>query len=174
MTGLLAKNLFGLALAAGLIVAGPVFALGLDPAFPEPAFGPAKAKGVVVWSHGRSINAEDSQSPTPAYLSVLREDGWDVMRFDRLSKGDTLTDSTKRLVDTATSDTDKQIVVDAIGNLLTAYKNLPRSGVPRLKASAGAEQKVAAALASVPTGEIMSLRVGAGGAAAVELGQGLI
>src|ERR1041385_8707715 len=99
MTGLLAKNLFGLALAAGLIVAGPVFALGLDPAFPEPAFGPAKAKGVVVWSHGRSINAEDSQSPTPAYLSVLREDGWDVMRFDRLSKGDTLTDSTKRLIE---------------------------------------------------------------------------
>src|SRR5918911_3420987 len=99
MTGLLAKNLFGLALAAGLIVASPVFALGLDPAFPEPAFGPAKAKGVVVWSHGRSINAEDSQSPTPAYLSVLREDGWDVMRFDRLSKGDTLTDSTKRLVE---------------------------------------------------------------------------
>ena len=93
-----AKNLFGLAFAVGLFVAGPAFALGLDPAFPEPAFGPAKAKGVVIWSHGRSINAEDSQSPTPAYLSVLREDGWDVMRFDRLSRGDTLTDSTKRLV----------------------------------------------------------------------------
>jgi len=99
MKRLQAKNLFGLALAAGLFIAGPVFALGLDPAFPEPAFGPAKAKGVVVWSHGRSINAEDSQSPTPAYLSVLREDGWDVMRFDRLSKGDTLTDSTKRLIE---------------------------------------------------------------------------
>src|SRR5437763_1251169 len=99
MKRLQAKNLFGLALAAGLFIAGPAFALGLDPAFPEAAFGPAKAKGVVVWSHGRSINAEDSQSPTPAYLSVLREDGWDVMRFDRLSKGDTLTDSTKRLIE---------------------------------------------------------------------------
>ena len=94
----LAKNLFGLALAAGLFISGPAFALGLDPAFPEPAAGPAKAKGVVIWSHGRSINAEDSQSPTPAYLNVLREDGWDVMRFDRLSRGDTLTDSTKKLV----------------------------------------------------------------------------
>src|SRR6266699_6837043 len=94
-----AKNLFGLALAVGLLIAGPAFALGLDPAFPEPAFGPAKAKGAVIWSHGRSINAEDSQSPSPAYLSVLREDGWDVMRFDRLSRGDTLTESTKKLVD---------------------------------------------------------------------------
>lgn len=99
MMGLLAKNLFGLAVAAGLVITGHAFALGLDPAFPEPALGPAKAKGVVIWSHGRSINAEDSQSPSPAYLGVLREDGWDVMRFDRLSKGDTLTDSTKRLVE---------------------------------------------------------------------------
>jgi pimeloyl-ACP methyl ester carboxylesterase len=99
MKRLLAKKLFGLALAAGLLTAGQAFAIGLDPAFPEPALGPSKAKGVVIWSHGRSINAEDSQSPTPAYLSVLREDGWDVMRFDRLSRGDTLGDSTKRLVE---------------------------------------------------------------------------
>jgi dienelactone hydrolase len=96
-----AKNLFGLAFAVGLLAAVPAFADGLDPAFPEPAFGPGKAKGVVIWSHGRSINAEDSQSPTPAYLGVMREDGWDVMRFDRLSRGDTLTESTKRLVDYA-------------------------------------------------------------------------
>ena len=54
---------------------------------------------MVVWSHGRSITTEDSKSPTPAYLQALREDGWDVMRFDRLSRGDTLTDSTRRLVD---------------------------------------------------------------------------
>src|SRR5262249_39746362 len=99
MMRLLAKNLFGLALAAGISISGSAFGLGLDPAFPEPALGPAKAKGVVVWSHGRSINAEDSQSPSPTYLSVLREDGWDVMRFDRLSRGDTLTESTKRLVE---------------------------------------------------------------------------
>src|SRR5438874_9805019 len=99
MKRLQANNLFGLALAAGLFIAGPVFALGLDPAFPEPAFGPAKAKGVVVWSHGRSINAEDSQSPTPSYLRALRDNGWDALRFDRASRGDTLTDSTAHLVD---------------------------------------------------------------------------
>src|SRR5436309_13632361 len=99
MKRLHAKNLFGLAFAAGLFLAGPALAIGLDPAFPEPAIGPAKAKGVVVWSHGRSINAEDSRSPTPASLSALREDGSAVMRFDRLSRGDTLTDSTKRLTE---------------------------------------------------------------------------
>src|SRR5438445_11699776 len=91
--------LAGLALAAGLSTTSPALALGLDPAFPEPAIGPAKAKGVIVWSHGRSINTEDSESPSPAYLTALRDDGWDAMRFDRLSQGDTLSDSTKRLVE---------------------------------------------------------------------------
>jgi pimeloyl-ACP methyl ester carboxylesterase len=99
MRQLLSKKLGALALAFGLIASAPAFAIGLDPAFDGSAFGPAKAKGAVVWSHGRSINSEDSESPTPAYLTALREDGWDVMRFDRLSHGDTLSDSTKRLVD---------------------------------------------------------------------------
>ena len=85
--------------AVGVGASAPVFAMGLDPAFEGPAIGPAKAKGVIVWSHGRSINAEDSESPSPAYLTALRDDGWDVMRFDRMSHGDTLSDSTKRLVD---------------------------------------------------------------------------
>src|SRR5689334_8505089 len=91
--------LAGLVVSIGLLASASAFALGLDPAFPEPALGPGKAKGVVVWSHGRSITTEDSKSPTPAYLQALREDGWDVMRFNRLSRGDTLTDSTRRLVD---------------------------------------------------------------------------
>jgi pimeloyl-ACP methyl ester carboxylesterase len=85
--------------AVGVGASAPVFAMGLDPAFDGPAIGPAKAKGVIVWSHGRSINTEDSESPSPAYLTALRDDGWDVMRFDRMSHGDTLSDSTKRLVD---------------------------------------------------------------------------
>ena len=85
--------------AVGVGASAPVFGMGLDPAFEGPAIGPAKAKGVIVWSHGRSINAEDSESPSPAYLTALRDDGWDVMRFDRMSHGDTLSDSTKRLVD---------------------------------------------------------------------------
>ncbi|HEV2335617.1 MAG TPA: alpha/beta hydrolase [Stellaceae bacterium] len=97
----LPKLLTGLVLTAALWASAPALALGLDPAFPEAAVGPAQAKGVVVWSHGRSIDAEDSQAPTPAYLQVLRANGWDVMRFDRLSHGDNLDDSTGRLVDYA-------------------------------------------------------------------------
>src|SRR5262249_55176104 len=91
-------NLAGLAVAVSLLVSAPAFALGLDPAFPEPALGSAKAKGVVVWSHGRSINAEDSQSPPPFYLRALRDGGWDVLRFDRAQRSDTLADSTTQLV----------------------------------------------------------------------------
>src|SRR6476661_10797563 len=101
MRRMLPKGLAGLVLAVGLQATGPALALGLDPAFPEPALGPGGAKGVAVWSHGRSLNAEDSQSPTPTYLRALRDNGWDVMRFDRLSRGDTLSDSTRRLVDYA-------------------------------------------------------------------------
>src|ERR1700730_15180122 len=99
MTHLLSKKLGAGSLAIGLMAPAPAFAIGLDPAFDGPALGPTQAKGAIVWSHGRSINAEDSESPTPAYRNALREDGWDVMRFDRMSHGDTLTDSTKRLVD---------------------------------------------------------------------------
>jgi pimeloyl-ACP methyl ester carboxylesterase len=99
---MLPKILAGSVLAAVLVAAAPALALGLDPAFPEPALGPAQAKGVVVWSHGRSIDAEDSQAPTPSYLHALRDNGWDVMRFDRLSRGDTLSDSAARLVGHAT------------------------------------------------------------------------
>jgi pimeloyl-ACP methyl ester carboxylesterase len=99
MMRLLPKRLSGLCLAVSLLASAPAWALGLDPAYPEPALGPLHAKGVVVWSHGRSINAEDSQSPTPSYLRALRDNGWDVMRFDRASQGDTLSDSTGHLVD---------------------------------------------------------------------------
>src|SRR5712692_4832082 len=97
----LPKSLAGLVLAVSLLASAPVWALGLDPAFSEPAIGPTQAKGVVVWSHGRSINAEDSQSPTPTYLHALGDNGWDVMRFDRLGQTDTLRDSTAQLVDYA-------------------------------------------------------------------------
>src|SRR2546428_7440928 len=113
MRHLLSTKLGAAVLAIGLLASAPAFAIGLDPAFDSPALGPAQAKGAIVWSHGRSINAEDSESPTPAYLAALREDGWDVMRFDRMSHGDTLSDSTKRLVDHTASlkNSDKQHVL---------------------------------------------------------------
>src|SRR5438874_3445714 len=89
----------GIVLAVSVLASVPALALGLEPAFSEPSIGPAQAKGVVVWSHGRSINAEDSQSPTPSYLRALRDNGWDALRFDRASRGDTLTESTAHLVE---------------------------------------------------------------------------
>src|SRR5262249_43606842 len=61
--------------------------------------GPERAMGVVVWNHGRSITVEDYESPTPPYLRALRDSSWDVLRFNRLRDGDTLTASTRRLVD---------------------------------------------------------------------------
>jgi pimeloyl-ACP methyl ester carboxylesterase len=97
MERLLPPRLAGVIFAVGLLVSVPAFALGLDPALPEPNVGPAQAKGVVVWSHGRSINEEDYKSPSPIYLRALRDDGWDILRFDRLADDDTLSASSRRL-----------------------------------------------------------------------------
>jgi len=99
MKRLIPGYIAGLVLAVSLLASAPALALGLNPAFPEPSIGPIQAKGVIVWSHGRSINAEDSQSPTPSYLRALRDNGWDALRFDRASRGDTLTESTAHLVE---------------------------------------------------------------------------
>ncbi len=89
------------ALAAILVTLAsiPAAAIGLDPAFHQSLLGPQQAAGVVVWNHGRSLDAEDYESPTPPYLRVLRDSGWDVLRFDRLRDGDTLGWSARRLVD---------------------------------------------------------------------------
>jgi dienelactone hydrolase len=83
-----------LLIGAGLLLlaASPARAqLWLDPANPtRPALGSIRAAGAVVWSHGRSIEAEDSQAPTPPYLAALRDGGWDTFRFNRMRGSDTL------------------------------------------------------------------------------------
>jgi pimeloyl-ACP methyl ester carboxylesterase len=91
----------GFVLGIGILLSTPAAAMGLDPAFTRELLGPEHAKGVLVWSHGRSISAEDSESPTPPFLRILRDGGWDVLRFDRPRDGDTLSESTRRLVDHA-------------------------------------------------------------------------
>ena len=90
---------WGLVLCILTLAGAPVGAAELDPAFNQAAVGPGQAIGAVVWNHGRSINTEDSDSPTPPYLRVLRDAGWDVLRFNRPRDGDTLTASTRRLVE---------------------------------------------------------------------------
>ncbi|MBV8651802.1 MAG: alpha/beta hydrolase [Alphaproteobacteria bacterium] len=71
----------------------------IDPATQgETMLGPKAAKGVVVWSHGRSVTSEDSLSPTPSYMAVLHQAGWDTLRFNRMRDSDTLQDSSRELV----------------------------------------------------------------------------
>ena len=52
--------------------------------------GATHAKGAIVWSHGRSVDAEDSLTPTPAFIRDMHAAGWDILRFNRLRVGDTL------------------------------------------------------------------------------------
>ena len=52
--------------------------------------GPARARGAVIWLHGRSANGEDALAPTPPYIAALGAGGWDAFRFNRLRPGDTL------------------------------------------------------------------------------------
>ena len=74
------------------------------PAFDDmPSRGPAQARGVVVWSHGRSLDSEDMLSRSPLYLRTLREAGWDVVRFERRRVGDTLPASSAALAHRADS-----------------------------------------------------------------------
>jgi len=90
---------WGLVLCIMVFAGARVGAAGLDPAFNQDPVGPGRAIGAVVWNHGRAINTEDSDSPTPPYLRVLRDAGWDVLRFNRPRDGDTLTASTRRLAE---------------------------------------------------------------------------
>lgn len=52
--------------------------------------GPSAAAGAVVWSHGHSLVAEDSKSPTPGYIETFRRQGWDAFRFNRSRDQDSL------------------------------------------------------------------------------------
>jgi pimeloyl-ACP methyl ester carboxylesterase len=90
-------KLVGCAFAVWAVVHCAAANARIDPAFHGPLLGPKAAKGVVVWSHGRSIYTEDSKSPTPPYLRVLRAAGWDVLRFDRRRDHDSLGSSSRRL-----------------------------------------------------------------------------
>jgi hypothetical protein len=78
----------------------------LNDAFPgmvpgADTLGPGRAKGAVVWSHGRSIDTEDSTVPSPLYLKAFRDAGWDVFRLDRMRISDTLPASAGALADRA-------------------------------------------------------------------------
>ncbi len=89
----------GLGFAGGLTEVRPAAAqIVLKPAYGEASLsGPTKARGAVVWSHGRSVDSEDSEAPTPLYMKTLRDAGWDVFRLDRMRVSDTLPNSARAL-----------------------------------------------------------------------------
>lgn len=57
---------------------------------PTSFLGPERAKGAVIWSHGRSVDSEDSAAPTPDYIVAFRAAGWDTFRLNRMRAVDTL------------------------------------------------------------------------------------
>ena len=96
----LRKFLLGIAAALPLCAAAHAHdALWLDQVNANhPLLGPAKAEGAVVWSHGRSVDSEDSTAPTPPYMATLQQGGWDAFRFNRMRASDTLANSAEGLV----------------------------------------------------------------------------
>jgi pimeloyl-ACP methyl ester carboxylesterase len=65
--------------------------------------GPTRARGVVIWSHGRGVapgggDLDSRNSPMHGWVSLLNDSGWDVLRFDRTPNDDEMERSTARLV----------------------------------------------------------------------------
>jgi pimeloyl-ACP methyl ester carboxylesterase len=93
---------------AAVVAAG---ALSLDAAGALTALVPAqeaagllgseRARGAVIWSHGRSLQKECSLAPTPEYMGVFRAAGWDTFRLNRPGIGDTLPASGAALAEAA-------------------------------------------------------------------------
>lgn len=97
---ILRKFLFGILTAQLILCAVPAAhaQLWLEAANPgRPILGPAKAAGAVIWSHGRSVDSEDSKAPIPPYMGALRDGGWDTFRFNRMRTSDTLSASAQGL-----------------------------------------------------------------------------
>jgi dienelactone hydrolase len=59
--------------------------------------GGGRARGAVIWSHGRSLQKECSLVPTPDYIAAFRAAGWDTFRLNRPSSADTLAASAAAL-----------------------------------------------------------------------------
>jgi dienelactone hydrolase len=58
----------------------------LEPAYAAtPLEGPAAAKGAVIWNHAINFlyGIEGAAAPVPVFLTLLRDDGWDVFRLLR-------------------------------------------------------------------------------------------
>lgn len=63
----------------------------------HPMLGPKAASGAVIWSHGRSVDAEDSSAATPSYIEAFRDQAWDAFRLNRLRASDSLLGGSRAL-----------------------------------------------------------------------------
>jgi hypothetical protein len=97
------KISLGIATALGVLLLATASATAQAPLWLEPAdtahpvLGPRKAEGAVIWSHGRTIDAEDYEAETPPYIAVLGAAGWDAFRFNRERAYDKLPVSARML-----------------------------------------------------------------------------
>jgi pimeloyl-ACP methyl ester carboxylesterase len=98
---LLSSVIAGIAvLALGGAAAAARAQMWVEPADVESGIvGPSMAEGAVIWSHGRSLDSEDSTAPTPPYLAMLRQGGWDTFRFNRMRADDTFSNSSSALIE---------------------------------------------------------------------------
>ncbi len=62
-------------------------------------YGPATAKGAIVWSHGNAGQADARRGVTHPYIRRFSNDGWDVYRFDREPTYDRLDWAIRHLID---------------------------------------------------------------------------
>lgn len=53
------------------------------PGYGTPLRGPEKAKGAVIWNHGKTADGSEADGETPFFLDGLRDGGWDVFRLHR-------------------------------------------------------------------------------------------
>jgi len=72
------------------------------PGYPDRALlGPQAAQGAVIWNHGANsyyAAIDSSQSSIPLFVTLLRDDRWDVFRLDRPSVGEAVNTSTEALL----------------------------------------------------------------------------
>lgn len=71
---------------------GPLLANSDFALVPDPHFiwhGPAQARGVIVWAHGKSGSLQDLRNRQPfAYVRPFNNAGFDVVRYDRAPQAD--------------------------------------------------------------------------------------
>lgn len=75
----------------------------LGPGYPEVRLlGPQKAQGAVIWNHGTSTYyaaLDSSKSAIPSFVTLMRDDHWDVFRLDRPPEGESPNTSTEALLE---------------------------------------------------------------------------